>query len=120
VYAQIREMGGALVSISPQLNKYTKQVVKKNNLSFPVLTDRDCNYSKQLGLNFLIPEKLQEVYTTFGLDLTRFNGNDSWILPMSGRFVINSDGIITNTEVSPDHTTRPEPTEIVDILKSMV
>lgn len=119
VYSQILEMGGSLVSISPQLNKYTKQVVKKHGLTFPVLADKDCEYSEQLGLNFVLPEKLQEVYTAFGIDLSRFNGNDSWVLPMSGRFIINSDGIIVSSEVSPDHTTRPEPTEIIDILKSL-
>lgn len=107
------------MAISPQLNKYTKQVVRKNALEFPVLADKDCKYSEKLGLNFVLPEKLQEVYTAFGIDLPRFNGNDSWMLPMSGRFIINTEGIIVNTEVSPDHTTRPEPTDILDILKNM-
>lgn len=108
------------MAISPQLNKYTKQVVKTHGLTFPVLADKDCEYSDQLGLKLVLPEKLQELYTGFGLDLSRFNGNESWILPMCGRFIINSDGVIINTEVSADHTTRPEPTEIIDILKTLV
>ena len=113
-------MGGTLVAISPQLNKYTKQVVKKHGLEFPVLADKDCEYSEKLGLNFVLPENLQEVYTAFGIDLSRFNGNESWVLPMSGRFIIDKEGVIVNTEVSPDHTTRPEPAEIIDILKTLV
>lgn len=107
------------MAISPQLNKYTRQVVKKHNLTFPVLADKDCRYAEKLGLNFILPEKLQEVYTKFGIDLSRFNGNDSWVLPMSGRFVMDTNTTIVNAEVHPDHTIRPEPSEILEILTSL-
>nr|WP_267313774.1 redoxin domain-containing protein [Desulfosediminicola flagellatus] len=112
-------LGGSFIAISPQLSKYTQQVVKKNNLTFPVLVDADNGYAEKLGLTFPLPEKLKEVYKGFGIDLERFNGNNSWKLPMSGRFIIASDGIIRSTEVHPDHTIRPEPKEIVDLLKSI-
>lgn len=120
VYGQVQELGGSIIAISPQLNKYTKQVVKKHNLTFPVLADKDNNYADKLNLVFPLPGKLKEVYNVFGIDLERFNGNDSWELPMSGRFLIDSTGIIRNTDVHPDHTIRPEPTEIVEIMKSFV
>ncbi|WP_163339492.1 redoxin domain-containing protein [Desulfopila sp. IMCC35008] len=120
VYGQVQELGGSIIAISPQLNKYTKQVVKKHNLTFPVLEDKDNTYADKLHLVFPLPEKLKEVYNGFGIDLERFNGNDSWKLPMSGRFIIDSTGVIRNTEVHPDHTVRPEPTEIVEIMKSLV
>lgn len=112
-------MGGSFVAISPQLSKYSKQVVNKNNLSFPVLSDQDCAYARLLNMDYVLPTKLQEVYTRFGLDLQRFNGNDSWILPMCGRFIVDTHGIIKNAEVHVDHTRRPEPSEIVDLLKSI-
>ena len=112
-------MGGSFVAISPQLSKYSKQVVSKNKLSFPVLSDKDNKYARQLDLDFILPERLQGAYTTFGIDLERFNGNDSWVLPMCGRFIVDTNGIITNAEVHVDHTHRPEPSEIVDLLKSI-
>ena len=101
------------------MNKYTKQVVKKHQLTFPVLSDKDNNYADKLGLTFTVPEKLQEVYSEFGIDLLRFNGYDTWQLPMPARFLIDSTGIIRSTEVHPDHTIRPEPTEMIDIMKSI-
>ena len=115
----MQELGGSLIAISPQLSKYSKQVVKKNGLTFPVLTDQDNKYGTKLNLDFILPEKLQEVYKALGIDLERFNGNDSWVLPMAGRFIIDSNGIIRNAEVNPDHTIRPEPSEIVDLMKSI-
>jgi len=115
----VQERGGALIAISPQLNKYTKQVVKKHNLTFPVLADKDNGYANQLGLVFTLPEKLKEIYLKFGIDLHRFNGNGTWELPMSGRFIIDGKGIIRNADVHPDHTLRPEPSEIAGIMKAI-
>jgi len=108
-----------MVAISPQLNKYTKQVVKKHDLTFPVLADKDNGYADQLGLVFTLPEKLKEIYLTFGINLQRFNGNDTWELPMSGRFIIDRRGIVRNVDVHPDHTIRPEPVDIVELMESI-
>jgi len=93
--------------------------VKKNRLTFPVLTDQDNGYATKLNLDFVLPEKLQDVYKALGIDLERFIGNDSWVLPMAGRFIVDSNGIIKNTEVNPDHTIRPEPDEIINFMKSL-
>ena len=113
------ETGGSLVAISPQLSKYSQQVVNKNKLTFPVLSDKNCEYATQLNLEFVLPLKLQEVYTSFGIDLQRFNGTNSWLLPMCGRFIVDTHGVIKSAEVHVDHTRRPEPSEIVDLLQSM-
>lgn len=115
----MQELGGSIIAISPQLTKYTKPVVKKYKLAFPVLTDKDNTVAGEFGLVFTLPEKLQEVYNEFGTDLQRFNGNNSWELPMPARFIIDSTGVIRSTEVHPDHTIRPEPADIVELMKSM-
>ena len=71
------------------------------------------------GLTFTLPQELQEIYSNFGIDLQRFNGNDSWQLPLSGRFIIDGQGIIQDMEVHPDYTKRPNPAEIVKILEAL-
>ena len=119
VYGQVKELGGSLIAISPQLSKYTKQVVKKHDLSFPVLADEGNKVADIFGLLFTVPEKLKDVYLSFGIDLQRFNGDDTWKLPMSGRFLIDSTGVIRQTDVHPDHTIRPEPGEILTFIKSL-
>lgn len=119
IHGQVQDLGGSLIAISPQLNKYTKQVVKKHNLDFPVLTDKDNKVAERFNLLFTVPKKLKEVYLSFGIDLQRFNGNDTWELPMSGRFLIDGEGIIRRTDVHPDHTIRPEPNEILEFIKAL-
>jgi len=119
VYGEIRNLGANLVAVSPQLPKYSKQVVKKNGLSFPVLADIDNEVATTLGLTFALPEVLREIYSKFGIDLPRFNGNDAWELPMSGRFIVDAQGVIRSVEVHPDYTRRPDPSEILTILRSL-
>jgi peroxiredoxin len=104
--------------ISPQLEKYSKQVVKKNNLTFNVLCDQGNQVASQYGLTISLPDDLRQLYANFGIDLERFNGNDSWTLPMPGRFILDQQGTIINADVNPDYTIRPEPGDIIEILKS--
>lgn len=117
IYDEVSRLGGSIISISPQLGKYTKQVVKKNNLTFPVLVDTDNSYAEKLGLVFSFPAKMKEIYLSLGLDLSRFNGNDLWQLPLAGRFLVDGNGIIQDVNVHADHTVRPEPKEIVEFMK---
>jgi peroxiredoxin len=105
------------VVISPQLEKYSKQVAKKNNLTFNVLCDKGNKVASQFGLVFKLPDDLQGLYSNFGIDLERFNGDDSWTLPMPGRFILDQQGKIVSADVNPDYTIRPEPDEIIEILK---
>jgi peroxiredoxin len=102
--------------IAPQLEKYSKQVSKKNNLTFPVLSDNENKIATSFGLTFELPMDLREIYSKFGIDLERFNGNLLWTLPMPARFIIDKQGIIINAEVEPDYTIRPEPEDIFKIL----
>ena len=117
--ADIKAQGASLVVISPQLEKYSKSMVKKHNLTFPLLRDEDNQLASQFGLAFKLPDDLAGLYSQFGIDLVRYNGNDLWSLPMPGRFVLDQNGKVVSAEANPDYTHRPEPSEIVEVLKKM-
>ena len=104
--------------ISPQLEKYSKQVAKKHKLTFSVLCDKGNKVASQFGLVFSLPGDLRGLYSNFGIDLERFNGDDSWALPMPGRFILDQQGTILSADVNPDYTIRPEPVDIIEILKN--
>jgi peroxiredoxin len=113
-------MGVSVLVISPQLEKFSKQVVKKNGLSFPVLSDRSNQVASQFGLTFRLPDDLKELYQKFNIDLERFNGDNSWQLPMPSRYIIDPSGRILDHEVNPDYTQRPEPGDIPGLLKELM
>jgi peroxiredoxin len=49
----------------------------------------------------------------------RFNGDDSWTLPMPARFVIDQKGILRHADVNADYTVRPDPSETIAVLKNL-
>jgi peroxiredoxin len=73
----------------------------------------------QFGLRFSLPDYLREIYRTFPLDLEKFNGDPLWTLPIPARFVIDQQGIIRAAESDPDYTTRPEPDDTLEALRSI-
>ncbi len=112
-------MGASLVAISPQNENFNREISDRHKLAFDVLSDPGNRVASRFGLTFTLPQDLREVYGKFGLDLSRYNGDDSWTLPMPARFVIDSAGIVRAADVNPDYTVRPEPEETLRVLKTL-
>lgn len=108
-----------MVAISPQLAEFNTKVVENNKLGFDILSDPGNNYANELGLRFKIEGALGDIYRGFGIDLPGNNGDDSWTLPMPGRIVVGSDGVVKSVDVDPDYTARPEPADTVAELKNL-
>ena len=95
------------------VERFVRQIVRKHQLTFPVLLDRGNAVAARFGLLYALPGYLKELYLDFGNDLPKFNGDDSWTLPMPARFVIDREGIIRNADISPDYTVRSDPAKAV-------
>jgi peroxiredoxin len=113
IVADLESRGVHLVVISPQFERYSRQVVKKHQLSFSVLSDRGNVVASQFGLTYKLPDNLRELYLNWGMDLERFNGDKSWTLPMPARFILDEHGTILHVDVHPDYTERPEPADMI-------
>lgn len=118
VVSEIEKLGANLIAISPQREEFLRQMAEKNNLTFEILSDKGNEIAHKFGLRFAFPDYLREVYQGFGADLARFNGDDSWTLPMPARYVVNRDGIIVAADFDPDYTHRPEPSKTVEDLRN--
>jgi peroxiredoxin len=70
-------------------------------------------------VRFALPDYLVDLYKMLKNDLVSFNGDDSWTLPMPGRFIIGQDGVIAYAEVDPDYTVRPEPDLLLAPLRTI-
>ncbi|MCG8546865.1 MAG: AhpC/TSA family protein [Alphaproteobacteria bacterium] len=115
----IANHGATLVALTPQLPEHSLGMIEKHGLTFDMLSDPGNAYATQLGLTFALPDDLREVYSGFGIDLPKHNGEASWTLPMPGRFVIDSGGVIRAADVDPDYTRRPEPQKALDDLAAL-
>ena len=112
-------MGASLVAITPEIAKFSLEIIDKQALTFDLLSDPDNAYSAELGLKFDIPVEVKAIYGGFGIDLPACNGDDSWTLPMPARIVVDTGGIVRAADVDPDYTERPEPQKTIDDVKAL-
>lgn len=94
-------------------------MTKKHGLTFDILRDEGNQLAERFGIKFALPGYLREIYKDFGSDLERYNGDNSWTLPMPARYVVDQEGVIRAAEVHPDYTIRPEPQQTLEDLKKI-
>ncbi len=119
VHSEIRALGAQLVAITPELERYTRLVHRKSNLTFDILSDPHLKTAEQFGLIYVLPDYLRELYKSFGSTLDKFNDESEYRLPMPARYIIDSSGIIRSADVNADYTIRPEPSETVRRLSDL-
>ncbi len=116
---QLQALGASLVAISPQTPDHGLSTVEKQELTFAVLSDVGNHVARQFGLVFTIDERVRAAHTQVGADLPRFNGDDSWELPMAGTFLVDQSGNVRLAFVDPDFTRRLDPSVIIARLEEL-
>jgi peroxiredoxin len=119
VKGELTKLGATIVAITPQLAPASNTLIEQQRIEFDLLSDPGNTYAAKLGLRFTLPDDLKALYLSFGNDLAVRNGEGSWTLPMPGRFVIDSQGIVRAVDVDPDYQNRPEPQKTVDDVKAL-
>jgi peroxiredoxin len=103
---EVRARGGQIVSIVPERAQFSKKMTADNKLPFPVLSDIDLSYALSLGLVYWIGAEMKAIYDKVGVDLTTYQGNGSYFLPLAATFVVAADGSVTDRHVDPDFRNR--------------
>lgn len=116
---RIRGFGASLVAISPQTPANSRLSLQENHLSFPILSDKNCELAEKFGIRWMPSQALQGVYRNFGTDVGKFNGDGSWAIPMPARYVIGRDGIVAYAKINANYTHRPEPGDVCPVLEKL-
>jgi peroxiredoxin len=117
IHSEVRALGAEIVVVTPELERYTRALHKKLNLTFDILTDLHLKVAEQFRLVFTLPDYLRELYKSFGSTLDRFNDESEYRLPIPARYVVDKQGIIRNADVNADYTIRSEPSETLRQLR---
>jgi peroxiredoxin len=118
--AEFKALGATFIAISPQLQSFNRELREEKKLTFEILSDPGNEVAQRYGLTFKLPEDLKEIYLKFNIDLEKYNGDDSWTLPLPARLVIDQEGIIRYAAINADYTVRPEPEETIAALKNIM
>ena len=82
IHSEVRALGARIVVITPELERYTRALHKKLNLSFDILSDYcHLKVAEQFRLVFTLPDYLRDLYKSFGSTLDRFNDEPEYRLP---------------------------------------
>ena len=119
ISSEVRALGAQIVVLTPGLERYTRALHKKLNLTFDILTDLHLKIAEEFRLVFTLPDYLRELYKSFGSTLDRFNDESEYRLPMPARYIIDKQGIIRAADVNADYTIRSEPAETLKQLRTL-
>lgn len=97
---------GSMVSISPDTSQAGRLLRAHHDLPFSILSDQFCGFALLCGLALMFPPALKELYLEREYDVSEFQGNQSWMVPIPATFVLSSDGIVRHRFLDRDFRTR--------------
>ena len=115
---EIAADGGQLAAIMPDREHFTAEFKAESQAQFPVLTDFDNGYALSLNLAFWVGEEMQDLMSRAGWDVSRWQGSDTWLLPLPATFVVGSDGKVKARFVDPDYRKRMAIEDLLSALRS--
>jgi len=111
--------GGQIVAIIPERQQYATEFKTDGHIPFSVLTDMDNGYAMSLNLVFWMGEEMKEIMRQRpDRDIPKFQGNESWTLPIPATFVVGPSGRISARFVDPDYRKRMAIDDLVAALRS--
>jgi len=114
---RIEGLGARMVAIVPESGPFAAEMKFDSNVKFPILSDMDNGYALSLNLAIWVGTEMEEYMTKLGRQLPKYQGNDSWMLPIPATFVVAKDGRIKARFVDPDYRKRMAVEDLVDSLK---
>jgi len=116
---QLEALGGFVVAISPQTQDHCLSLAEAKALTFPVLSDLGNRVARQFGIVFTINERARGAHKKVNKELPKFNGDDSWEVPIPGTFLVDQSGTIRLSYVDPDFMQRLDPLIIIERIREI-
>ena len=113
----VRSLGASVIAVAPDDSEPTPG---NTQLDFDLLTDADQSVIRAYRLHYRVPDEVRWIYTgVFDTDVSSFNSDGSWNLPVPATFIVDAGGIVRNRHVTADYLRRMEPDEVVAALKAL-
>jgi len=113
----IRNAGGHVAVVTPERQEFAAKFRSETASPFPVLCDLDNGYALSLNLAIWVGREMENMMAERGRALPRYQGNDSWMLPIPATFVVGQDGKVKARFVDPDYRTRMDLDQLIAALK---
>ncbi|WP_420571641.1 peroxiredoxin-like family protein [Kordia sp.] len=115
--SEFKAVNSDIIAISAELPQLATQTTQKNTISYPILTDRNAEFMKTIGIVFELDEASKKEFDNFGMDFSKIHGNHNNELPVPAIYVIDSNQKIIFIHFEADYMTRMEPSILLETLK---
>jgi len=115
--ARMGALGARMVAIVPEKAQFTTEMKFDSNVAFPILSDMDNGYALSLNIAVWIGGEMRDLMGRLGRDLPRYQGNDSWMLPIPATFTVGRDGRIKARFLDPDYRRRAAVEDLIGSLE---
>jgi peroxiredoxin len=115
---EVRAVGAEIVLITPEVQKFSSKLKSDARASFSVLTDLDSGYALELQLAIKIEDEKRLAMTRAGWDISAFQDDENWTLPIPATFVVGSDRSVKARFVDPDYRKRMDVDDILRALRT--
>jgi peroxiredoxin len=105
-HRNVSQKGGQIVAIMPDRQQFSSELKTKGELPFPILTDMDNGYALSLNLAIWVGDEMRKMMMDRRQDVSAYQGNEGWMLPIPATFVVGQDGRIKARFVDPDYRKR--------------
>lgn len=118
-YPEITALGAQIVAISPETVQWSAELKAYAKAPFSILSDVDGGYALEVNLLFWIGDEKREALAAGGNDLARFQGNETWMLPIPATFIVDREGVVRARHVDPDYRRRMEIDDMLGALRAL-
>ena len=114
----LEALGAQIVAITPELQRYSRELKDYAKAPFPILADVDGAYALEIGLLFWVGDEKRQAMKAGGFDIEPYQGNETWMLPVPATFILGADGRIKARYINPDYRQRMPIEELMTALRS--
>ncbi|MFN0022762.1 MAG: peroxiredoxin-like family protein [Parvularculaceae bacterium] len=118
IYDDVRKLGGQLVVITPEIEKFNAELRATSGARYPVLSDMDNGYALLLKLAFYVGDEKKKLMQFAGWNIPPYNANDNWTLPVPATFIVGRDGLVKVRHIDPDYRRRMDVEDILAGVKA--
>jgi len=115
---EIAAESGQIIAVMPDRQQFAAEFKSELKAPFPILTDIDNGYALSLNLVIWVGEEMARFISAAGWDIPKFQGNNSWMLPIPATFVVGQDGRVKARFVDPDYRKRMAIKDLISALRS--
>lgn len=115
---RVEASGARMVAIIPDREQFAAEMRSDARATFPILSDLDNGYAMSLNLAIWVGSEMEDYIRARGHELPRFQGNDSWMLPIPATFVVSRDGRVAARFVDPDYRKRAAIEDLIDAVRN--